>query len=59
MLRKIYLTLGVLIIAVYGWVAFSGWEPGTAGRQKIPPGARTGTGYRSHYFWHSGYRGGK
>jgi hypothetical protein len=59
MLRKIYLGFGTLIIVVYGWLAFTGWEPGTPAREKLPRGARAGTGFRSYHVWHSSYWGGK
>lgn len=57
MLRKIYVAIGSFIIVLYGYLGFTGWEPGTSSREKIPPGARRGTG--SYHIWYSGYRGGK
>ena len=60
MLSKIYLVLGIALIAGYGLVAFSGREFGDPQRDRIPPEVRNAPGgYRSFHFWHTGYRGGK
>lgn len=60
MLSKIYLLIGVLIIGLFAFVAFSGKEFGDAQRQVVPADVRNSPGgYRSFHFWHSGYRGGK
>ena len=59
MLRKFYLLTGMATLALYGVVAFSGWELGTPQREKVPPGARDSKGYKSFHFWHAGYHGGK
>jgi hypothetical protein len=55
-----YLTIGAIIIAAYGFVAFTGKEFGDPERQRVPADVRQSPGgYRSFHFWHSGYRGGK
>jgi len=55
-----YLTIGAIIIAGYGFVAFTGKEFGDPERQRVPADVRQSPGgYRSFHFWHSGYRGGK
>jgi hypothetical protein len=60
MLSKFYLVSGIIIIALYGWVEFSGKEFGDPQRDMIPADVRNSPGgYRSFHFWHSGYRGGK
>jgi len=60
MFTKLYLILGVVVIGLYGLVAFSGKEFGNAERQRVPADVRQSPGgYRSFHFWHSGYRGGK
>jgi hypothetical protein len=60
MFSKIYLTLGIIALAVYGLVALTGREFGDAQRELIPQEVRNSPGgYRSFHFWHSGYRGGK
>ena len=60
MLTKTYLIIGALIIAAYGFVAFTGKEFGDPERQRVPADVRQSPGgYRSFHFWHSGYRGGK
>jgi hypothetical protein len=60
MLSKIYLVIGVLIIALYGIVALTGREFGDPERQKMPADVRQSPGgYRTFHMWHSGYRGGK
>jgi hypothetical protein len=59
-LSKVYLIIGIMIIAGYGVVAFSGMEFGDAKRQVVPADVRQSPGgYRSFHFWHLGYRGGK
>jgi hypothetical protein len=58
MLSRIYLVIGILIIALYGWVAFTGKEFGDPEREKIPADVRQSPGgYRSFHV--SGYHGGK
>ena len=60
MLSRIYLVIGILIIVLYGVVAFTGMEFGDPRRQVVPEDARKSPGgYRSFHYWHSGYRGGK
>jgi hypothetical protein len=61
MLTKFYLVLGIIIIAAYGLIAFTGKEFGDPDKQRVPPEARQSPGgYRSfHVFYYSGYRGGK
>ncbi len=60
MLSKFYLAAGILIIVLYGVVAFTGKEFGDPRRQIVPEDARKSPGgYRSFHYWHSGYRGGK
>jgi hypothetical protein len=60
MLSKFYLVMGILIIGLYGFVAFTGKEFGDPEKQKMPADVRQSPGgYRSFHMWHSGYRGGK
>jgi hypothetical protein len=60
MLRRLYLLIGIVIIAGYAFVAFTGREFGDPERQRVPADVRQSPGgYRSFHFWHSGYRGGK
>jgi len=60
MLSKIYLVIGIAIIALYVTVALTGREFGDPEKQKMPADVRQSPGgYRSFHFWHSGYRGGK
>jgi hypothetical protein len=60
MFSRFYLILGILIIALYAVVAFTGKEFGDTQRQIVPADVRNSPGgYRSFHFWHSGYRGGK
>jgi hypothetical protein len=57
---KIYLGLGIIILAAYAVVALAGIEFGDTQRQVIPADVRQSPGgYRSFHFWHAGYRGGK
>ena len=58
MLSKVYLVLGIIIIALYGWVAFTGKEFGDPEREKIPADVRQSpSGYRSFHV--VGFHGGK
>jgi len=51
---------GALVIAGYGALAFTDYEPGSPRRDEIPASVRSSSGgYRSFHFWHSGYHGGK
>jgi hypothetical protein len=60
MLSRIYLAAAILIIALYGVLAFTGKEFGDPRRQIVPEDARKSPGgYRSFHYLHSGYRGGK
>jgi hypothetical protein len=60
MLRKIWLGSGIGCLALYAVLAFTGWELGTPGRERIPVDVRNSPGgYRSFHFWHAGYHGGK
>lgn len=60
MLNRIYLTLGIAVLAAYGLAAFTGWEFTSPQRQNLPADVRSAPGgYRAFHFWHSGFRGGK
>ncbi|HLG15364.1 MAG TPA: hypothetical protein VJH03_12800 [Blastocatellia bacterium] len=60
MLTRIYLIIGIAIIALYGLVALTGREIGDPSREQVPASVRNSPGgYRSFHFWHVGYRGGK
>jgi len=61
MLSKVYLLIGIIIIAGYAAIAFTGTEFGDPDKQTVPAEARQSPGgYRSyHVFYYSGYRGGK
>jgi len=61
MLSKLYLLLGLFVVALYGAAAFNGWEMGgSLHRQTLPSDVRQSPGgYRSFHFWHSGFHGGK
>ncbi|HVG18767.1 MAG TPA: hypothetical protein VNI02_06910 [Blastocatellia bacterium] len=60
MLSKLYLVIGILVIALYGFVTLTGKEFGDPEKQKMPADVRQSPGgYRSFHMWHSGYRGGK
>jgi hypothetical protein len=52
--------VGIVIIALYTIIAFTGREFGDPEKQKMPADVRQSPGgYRSFHVWHSGYRGGK
>lgn len=59
---------GALIVAAllaattlgYGAILATKWEPATVERDELPASVRNSPGgYRSYFFWHSGYHGGK
>lgn len=60
----LYPVFGLLVVAGYGWVAASGFEPfaAPAERRVLPPEMRTGPGSaygRSAGVWYGGFHGGK
>jgi hypothetical protein len=56
----LYLVFSGIVSTGYAFAQLSGWEPGTAEREVIPPSARESPGgYRSYSFWHTGFHGGK
>jgi hypothetical protein len=62
MLSRAYLIVGLVILAGYGLLAFTGRELSSPPRQRIPADVRQSPGgYRSFHtsIWHAGYRGGK
>ncbi len=60
MLRKVYLTVGALMLVGYAVTAVAGWEWRSTEKQLLPASARQSPGgYRSFHFWHSGFHGGK
>ena len=60
MFHRIYAGIGLGILGFYTIAGFNGWELATQPRQTLPADVRNSPGgYRSYYFWHSGYRGGK
>jgi hypothetical protein len=60
MFNKVYAIIGVLALAAYAAIGFTGYEFGDPEREFVPADVRQSPGgYRSFDFWHSGYRGGK
>ncbi|MCI0456044.1 MAG: hypothetical protein L0Z62_03570 [Gemmataceae bacterium] len=61
MLNKIYVACASAVLALYGLVAFAGWEFGDPQRRIVPASARQPGWARSSssHFWYAGYRGGK
>lgn len=59
-LLRIYVLLAGAALAVYLLAGFLGWDTRTSQRDRVPGSVRNSPGgYRSYYFWHAGYRGGK
>jgi hypothetical protein len=57
-MRFLYALLGILIIAGYGFAAWTGFEFRSSRKGYAPAGIRgTHSGARS--FWYTGYHGGK
>jgi hypothetical protein len=59
MLRNIYIALGSLSLALYGWMAFTGWELGSPEREPVGAELRGTHGYRSVYIFSPGAMHGK
>ncbi|HMG35657.1 MAG TPA: hypothetical protein VKM94_17100 [Blastocatellia bacterium] len=60
MLSKIYLILGIVLIAGYALFTITGREFGDPQKQKMPADVRQSPGgYRSFHVFAPGYRGGK
>jgi len=60
MLSKVYLIIGILLIAGYALIAVTGREFGDPQKQKMPADVRQSPGgYRSFHVFYAGYRGGK
>ncbi len=60
MWTKFYLIFGIAVIGLYGLMSLTGREFGNPERRVAPADARQSPGgYRSFYFWHAGYQGGK
>ncbi len=54
-MRRVYQGFGALLVLLYGWSAFSGWEPNvTVKHETLPSGARNAGGYRTWHFWSGG-----
>lgn len=50
----------VALVLFYGWASFTGWRLPEGPRERLEPSVRSSPGgYRSHFFWHSGFSGGK
>jgi hypothetical protein len=60
---RLFLLARVWVVAIvlgYGWATFTGWRLPNAPRERMEPSVRSSPGgYRSHYFWHTGFSGGK
>jgi hypothetical protein len=60
LLLKIYAGVGGVVLAIYLLAGVMGWETRTSQRDRVPGSVRNSPGgYRSYYFWHAGYHGGK
>lgn len=50
----------VAVVVLYGIAGFTGWRVSEGPAPRMDPSVRSSPGgYRSHYFWHSGFSGGK
>jgi hypothetical protein len=60
LLMKIYLGLAGATLAAYLLAGVFGWDTRSSQRDRVPGSVRNSPGgYRSYYFWHAGYHGGK
>jgi hypothetical protein len=59
-LMRIYIGIAGAALAVYLLAGMFGWDTRTSRADKVPGSVRNSPGgYRSYYFWHAGYHGGK
>jgi hypothetical protein len=59
-LARLYAFWVVAVLLAYGWAGLTGWRLRDAPMERIDPSVRSSPGgFRSHYFWHSGFSGGK
>jgi hypothetical protein len=57
---RLYAFWVVAVLLAYGWAGLSGCRMRDAPTERIDPSVRSSPGgFRSHYFWHSGFFGGK
>lgn len=50
-----YLAYGAMVLALYGWASWRGWEMGSPQRGLIPQSVRQSPGgYRSYNYWRGG-----
>lgn len=60
LLIKIYVGISAAMFAVYLLAGVFGWDQRASARDRVPGSVRNSPGgYRSVYFWHAGYHGGK
>ena len=59
-LMRIYVILAGGALILYLLAGVFGWDTRTSQRDRVPGSVRNSPGgYRSYYFWHAGYHGGK
>jgi hypothetical protein len=58
-MTKFYAIIGSLLLVFYLSTSFFGWEFGDTKRKIASPEERKGGSFRSFYFGHFGYHGGK
>ena len=52
---KAYTAYALLVLGLYGWASWRGWEIGSAKRGLIPASVRQSPGgYRSYGYWRGG-----
>ena len=60
MLKRLYVALGLCLVAFYAIAGLEGWEFAAGKREVLSASVRNSPGgYRSYHFWHSGFHGGK
>jgi len=59
-LIMIYSGVAALVLVIYLMAGVFGWDQRASARDRVPGSVRNSPGgYRSYYFWHAGYHGGK
>ena len=55
MLKRGFQVFGALLLTVYAWAGFAGWELSSNARKGVvAAGSRSATGFRAYSFWTGG-----
>jgi hypothetical protein len=52
--KRAYPVAGWILVALFGWMQWTGWEMASGEKGVVPASARNRGGYRSFHFWTGG-----